>query len=85
MTLPFFHFNRPGALASEGTLESFWLQGVLGGSKQLSETDFTEDLKKLDVPTLIMHEDDDQFVPIDELARLSVKLVKGATAVQVEA
>jgi non-heme chloroperoxidase len=85
LTLPFYGFNRPGAKVSEGLRESFWMQGMQAGYKAVfdcikafSETDFTEDLKKIDVPTLIMHGDDDQIVPIDNSARLSSKLVKGA-------
>lgn len=86
LTLPFYGFNRPGAKASQGLRDSFWLQGMLGGHKglldcikQFSETDFTEDLKKIDVPTLIAHGDDDQIVPIGASAMLSSKLVKGST------
>jgi len=82
---PFFGFNRPGAKASQGLIESFWMQGMLSGHKNsydcikaFSETDFTEDLKKFDVPTLIIHGDDDQVVPIKASAMLSSKLVKGA-------
>ncbi len=83
---PFYGFNRPGAKVSEGLRESFWLQGMLCGFpaayfcvKAFSETDQTEDLKKFDVPTLIMHGDDDQIVPIGAAAMLSAKLVKGST------
>ncbi len=83
---PFFGFNRPGAKASQGMIDSFWLQGMTGGHrntydsiKAFSETDFTEDLKKFDVPTLIVHGDDDQIVPIDAAARASKKLVPHAT------
>ncbi|OCC01300.1 chloroperoxidase [Labrys sp. WJW] len=86
LTLPFYGYNRPGAQVSEGARESFWLQGMLGGLKgqldcikQFSETDFTEDLKKIDVPTLIIHGDDDQIVPIGASAHQSVKLVPNAT------
>jgi non-heme chloroperoxidase len=82
---PFFGFNRPGAKASQGMIDSFWLQGMMGGHKNtydcikaFSETDFTEDLKKFDVPTLVIHGDDDQVVPIDASGRASAKLVKGA-------
>jgi non-heme chloroperoxidase len=82
---PFFGFNRPGAKPSEGTIDSFWMQGMMGGHigtyeciKAFSETDFTEDLKKIDVPTLIIHGDDDQIVPIGASAMRSSKLVKGA-------
>lgn len=86
LTDPFFGFNRPGAKVSQGAKDSFWLQGMLGGLKneldcikQFSETDFTEDLKKFDVPTLILHGDDDQIVPIDAAGKASAKLVPGAT------
>jgi non-heme chloroperoxidase len=86
LSMPFYGFNRPGAKVSEGLRESFWLQGTLCGLKAaydcvkaFSETDFTEDLKKFDVPTLILHGDDDQIVPIGAAAMLSSKLVKGAT------
>jgi non-heme chloroperoxidase len=85
-TLPFYGYNRPGAKISEGIRQRWWLQGMLGGLKPqydcikaFSETDFTEDLKRFDVPTLIMHGDDDQIVPIGAAAMLSSKLVKGAT------
>jgi non-heme chloroperoxidase len=86
LTAPFYGANRPGAKVSQGLRDSFWLQGVLCGLKPaydcikaFSETDFTEDLKKFDVPTLIMHGDDDQIVPIGAAALLSSKLVNGAT------
>jgi non-heme chloroperoxidase len=86
LSLPFYSYNRPGAKISEGVRESFWLQGMMCGFpgsyfciKAFSETDLTEDLKKIDVPTLILHGDDDQIVPIDDSARLSAKIVKGAT------
>ena len=82
---PFYGANRPGAKVSQGLRDSFWLQGVLGGLKGIydcikafSETDFTEDLKKFDVPTLILHGDDDQIVPIGAAGMLSSKIVKGA-------
>jgi non-heme chloroperoxidase len=85
ITLPFYGYNRPGAKISEGIRKKWWLQGMLGGVKAgydcikaFSETDFTEDLKKFDVPTLILHGDDDQIVPIAAAALQSVKLVKGA-------
>jgi non-heme chloroperoxidase len=85
-TGPFFGFNRPGAKVSEGLIRSWWTQGMMSGHKNaydciaaFSETDFTEDLKKFDVPTLIVHGDDDQIVPIKNSALLSAKLVKGAT------
>ena len=86
LTVPFYGANRPDATVSQGLRDSFWLQGMAGGHKglldcikQFSETDFTEDLKKFDVPTLIAHGDDDQIVPIGASALLSSKLVKGAT------
>jgi non-heme chloroperoxidase len=86
LTLPFYGYNRAGAKVSEGARDSFWLQGMMAGFKsvldcikQFSETDFTEDLKKFNVPTLIVHGDDDQIVPIGASALLSSKLVKGAT------
>lgn len=82
---PFFGFNRPGAKVSQGLIDSFWMQGMLAGAKNtfdcikaFSETDFTEDLRRFDVPTLIVHGDDDQIVPIAASALLSAKLVKGA-------
>jgi non-heme chloroperoxidase len=85
LSMPFYGYNRPGAKISEGVRESFWLQGMLAGFpacyfciKAFSETDLTEDLKKFDVPTLILHGDDDQIVPIGASALLSSKLVKGA-------
>lgn len=83
---PFYGFNRPGAKISQGLIDSFWMQGMMGGHKgtfdcikAFSETNFTEDLKKFDVPTLIIHGDDDQIVPIGASAMLSSKLVKNAT------
>jgi len=86
LTTPFYGANRPGSKVSEGLRHSFWLQGMMCGFrgaydciKAFSETDFTEDLKKFDVPTLIMHGDDDQIVPIAASAMLSSKLVPGAT------
>lgn len=86
LTVPFYGANRDGAKVSQGLRDSFWLQGMMGGLKPLldcikafSETDFTEDLKKFDVPTLLIHGDDDQIVPIGASAHQSVKLVKGAT------
>jgi non-heme chloroperoxidase len=86
LTMPFYNFNLPGAKVSQGVRDSFWLQGMMGGHKglldcirQFSETDFTEDLKKFDVPTLIAHGDGDQIVPIAASAMLSSKLVKGST------
>lgn len=86
LTLPFYGYNRPGAEVSEGIREKWWLQGMWGGVKPhydcvkaFSETDFTEDLKKFDVPTLILHGDDDQIVPIGAAALISAKLVTNAT------
>lgn len=83
---PFFGANRPGAKVSQGMIDSFWLQGMQAGHKNtfdcikaFSETDFTEDLKKFDVPTLILHGDDDQIVPISAAALRSTKLVKNVT------
>ncbi|TPI35642.1 alpha/beta hydrolase [Mesorhizobium sp. B3-1-6] len=80
---PFYGFNRPGARVSEGVVDNWWRQGMMGGArahydciKAFSETDFTEDLKKIDVPVLVMHGDDDQIVPIADSALLSVKLLK---------
>ncbi len=85
LSAPFYGANRPGAKVSQGLRDSFWLQSMLCGMKgaydcikAFSETDFTEDLKKFDVPTLILHGDDDQIVPIVAAAMLSSKLVKGA-------
>jgi non-heme chloroperoxidase len=82
---PFFGFNRPGAKVSQGLIDSWCMQGLMSGHKNaydcikvFSETDFTEDLKKFDVPTLIIHGDDDQIVPIADAAMLSAKLVKNA-------
>jgi len=86
LTMPFYGYNRPEAKVSEGVRQSFWLQGMMAGMpasyfciKAFSETDQTEDLKKIDKPTLILHGDDDQIVPIGASAMLSSKLVKGAT------
>lgn len=86
LSAPFYGANRPGSKVSQGLRDSFWLQGMLCGHKAaydcvkaFSETDFTEDLKKFDVPTLILHGDDDQIVPIGASALLSAKLVKGST------
>jgi len=83
---PFYGFNRPGAKVSEGVIRNWWRQGMMGAAnahydciKAFSETDFTEDLKKITVPTLIMHGDDDQVVPIADSALLTAKLVKNAT------
>lgn len=85
LALPFYGQNRPGAKISAGVLDSFWLQCVIAGIKPVydcieafSETDFTADLQKIDVPTLIVHGDDDQIVPIEASARLSAKLIANA-------
>lgn len=82
---PFYGANRPEAKVSQGLRDSFWMQGMLGGFKGIydcikafSETDFTEDLKKINVPTLILHGDDDQIVPFEDSALLSSKLIKNA-------
>ena len=84
--MPFYGYNRPGAKISEGVRESFWMQGMMAGFpaayfciKAFSETDMTEDLKKFNVPTLILHGDDDQIVPIGASAMLSSKIIKGST------
>ena len=83
---PFYGFNRPGAKVSQGTIDNWWRQGMMGGTKAhydcikaFSETDFTEDLKKIDVPVLVMHGEDDQIVPIADSALLSSKLLKNGT------
>jgi len=84
-TGPFYGYNRPGAKPSQGVTENWWRQGMMGGAKAhydgivaFSQTDFTEDLKKFSVPTLVMHGDDDQIVPYADSGPLSAKLVKGA-------
>src|SRR5712692_1113433 len=86
LSAPFYGANRPGSKVSQGLRDSFWLQGMWCGHKAaydcikaFSETDFTEDLKKINLPTLVLHGDDDQIVPIADSALLSAKLVKGAT------
>ena len=86
LTLPFYGYNRAGAKISEGVQENFWLQGMLGSHKSqydtvkaFSETDFTEDLKKIDIPVLVMHGDDDQIVPIVAAGLKSAKILKNAT------
>jgi non-heme chloroperoxidase len=86
LSLPFYGYNRPGAKVSEGVRQSFWLQGMMAGFpasyfciKAFSETDLTEDLKRFDVPTLVLHGDDDQIVPIGASAMISSKLIKNAT------
>jgi non-heme chloroperoxidase len=86
LTIPFYGYNRPGAKISEGVRRSFWLQGMLGGLKgqldcikQFSEVDYTNDLKKIDIPVLVAHGDDDQIVPIGASALMSSKILKNAT------
>jgi non-heme chloroperoxidase len=86
ITMPFYGYNRSGAKISEGIREHWWLQGMMGGMKAhydcikaFSETDFTEDLKKIDIPVLVMHGDDDQIVPIVAAGPLAVKILKKAT------
>jgi non-heme chloroperoxidase len=85
LSAPFYGANRPGAKVSEGLTDFFWLQGMMGGLnaeyeciKVFSETDLTSDLRKFDVPTLVLHGDDDQIVPIADSALLSSKLIKNA-------
>jgi non-heme chloroperoxidase len=85
-TGPFYGFNRPGAKVSQGLIDNWWRQGMMGAAKAhydcikaFSETDFTEDLKKIDVPVLVMHGDDDQIVPYADSAPLSAKLLKNGT------
>jgi len=86
ITLPFYGYNRPGAKISEGIREHWWLQGMMGGMKAhydcikaFSETDFTQDLKKIDIPVQVMHGDDDQIVPIGAAAPMSARLLKRST------
>ena len=86
ITLPFYGYNRPGAKSSEGIREHWWFQGMMGSVKAhydcikaFSETDFTEDLKKIDIPVLVMHGDDDQIVPIGAVGLMSAKILKKAT------
>ncbi len=86
ITLPFYGYNRPGAKISEGIRKHWWMQGMLGGMKAgydcikaFSETDFTEDLKKIDIPVLVMHGDDDQIVPIAAAGLASAKILKNST------
>jgi len=86
LTLPFYGYNRPGAKVSQGIRERWWLQGMLGGVKAhydcikaFSETDFNEDLQKIDIPVLVMHGDDDQIVPIGAAGLMSAKILKHAT------
>jgi non-heme chloroperoxidase len=85
---PFFGFNRPSAKVSQGSINSFWTQGLQGGHKNtfdsikaFSETDFRDDLKKFDVPTLIVHGDDDQIVPFENSAMAAHKMIKGSKLV----
>jgi non-heme chloroperoxidase len=85
LAIPFYGYNRPGATATQGVIESFWLQGMMGGLQGLydcvnafSETDYSEDLKQIDVPTLILQGDDDQIVPFTDASPLTEKLVKGS-------
>jgi non-heme chloroperoxidase len=85
---PFFGFNRPGATPSQGMIDSFWLQGMMAGHKNaydcigaFSATDFTDDLRAFDKPTLILHGDDDQIVPIDATARAAARIVPSATLI----
>lgn len=86
LTMPFYGYNRPGAVISEGVRRSFWLQGMMGGLKgqldcikQFSEVDYTNDLRKIDIPVLVAHGDDDQIVPIGASALMSAKILKQAT------
>jgi non-heme chloroperoxidase len=86
LSMPFYGYNRPDAKISEGVRESFWLQGMMAGFpasyfciKAFSETDLTEDLDRFDVPTLVLHGDDDQIVPIGASAMMSSKLIRNAT------
>jgi non-heme chloroperoxidase len=83
---PFYGYNRPGAKVSQGIIQNWWRQGMMGGAKAhydgivaFSQTDFTEDLKKISVPVLVMHGDDDQIVPYADSGPLSAKLVKNGT------
>lgn len=91
VSMPFYGYNRPGAKVSEGVMRSFWLQGMMAGFPAsyfsvaaFSETDFTTDLKKFDIPTLVLHGDLDQMVPISDSALLSSKMIRGARLVVVE-
>jgi non-heme chloroperoxidase len=86
LSLPFYGYNREGAKISKGVRDNFWLQGMTGSHKSqydtikaFSETDLTEDLKKIDIPVLVLHGDDDQIVPIDAAGRASAKILKNAT------
>jgi non-heme chloroperoxidase len=86
LAIPFFGFNRPGAKVSQGAIDAFWAQGMTGGIlgqhaciREFSEVDYTEDLKKMDMPTLILHGDDDQLVSLDNTSRLAARIVPNAT------
>jgi len=86
LTIPFYGYNRPGAKVSDGVRNAFWLQGMMGGLKgqldcikEFSEVDYTEDLKKIKVPTLVIHGDDDQIVPIVAAGLKSAKILENAT------
>lgn len=86
LAIPFFGYNRPNAKTSDGVVQSFWRQGMLGSIngqydciREFSEVDYTDDLKKIDKPTLVLHGDDDQIVPIANSGELSAKIVRGAT------
>jgi non-heme chloroperoxidase len=86
LTIPFYGYNRPGAKISEGVRRSFWLQGMMGSLKgqldcikEFSEVDYTNDLKKIDIPVLVAHGDDDQIVPIGASALMSAKIIRNAT------
>jgi non-heme chloroperoxidase len=85
LALPFYGYNRPGAKISQGVIESFWTQGMLGSVlgqylcvKEFSEVDYTSDLKKINIPTLVLHGDDDQIVPIENAGKLSAKIIRNA-------
>jgi len=85
---PFYGFNRPGAKVSQGLIDTFWMQGMMAGHKgtydclkAFSETDFTEDLKRIDIPALVVHGDDDQVVPFEITGRVSPKLLKRGTLI----
>jgi non-heme chloroperoxidase len=85
LSAPFYGANRPSSKVSQGLRDSFWLQGMMAGHKavydcikEFSETDFTEDLKKMSIPTLVLHGDDDQIVPIADSSLLTAKIVKGS-------
>ena len=86
LAIPFFGMNRPGVVINEGWRQSFWAQGMMGSVlgqyaciREFSEVDYTEDLKKIDVPTLVIHGDDDQIVPIAHAGALTAKIVANAT------